>query len=100
MIPFGPWEATDACLVTESEALRLDLCDTRREGPGNQWYTYPEGVWIVELSGDFDGRQTVYYTYLDARSGFHLCTAEAGTRQGPGALPTVTPPPTAGATAP
>ena len=100
MIPFGPWEVTDARLVTEADALRLNLCHMTREDPDNPWYTYPEGVWIVELTGNFDGRDTVYYTYVDAETGFHLCTAETGTRQGPGSLPTETPAPAGGGPAP
>jgi len=78
MIPYGPWEVTDAELVSEADALRLNRCDTRRDDPGNMWYPYPDGVWIVELTGSFDDRQTVFYTYLDAETGFHICTAEQG----------------------
>jgi len=93
MIPFGPWSVTDARLISEAEALSLNLCDMRRDDPNNKWYTFPEGVWVIEMTGNFDGRDTVYYTYLDAETGQHVCTAEKGTRQGPGSLPTATPAP-------
>jgi hypothetical protein len=87
MIPHGPWSVTDAELVPEAEALERGLCDMRRDDPDNHRYPYPEGVWIVELAGNFDGKDTVYYTYLDAETGHHLCTAEIGS--GSVAIPTV-----------
>ena len=80
MIPHGPWSVTDTRLVSEAEALELDLCDTRRADPDYMWYTWPRGVRIIELSGVFDGRDAVFYTYLNAETGDHICTAEQGTR--------------------
>jgi hypothetical protein len=80
MIPYGPWSVTDTRLVSEAEAAGLNLCDMHRDDPDYQWYAYPTGVWIVELTGVFDGRNAVFYTYLDAKTGTHICTAEKGTR--------------------
>jgi hypothetical protein len=78
MIPYGPWSVSDALLVTEAEALRLNRCDMRRGDPNNMWYTFPERVWIIELTGAFEERHTVFYTYLNAETGAHVCTAEKG----------------------
>lgn len=78
MIPFGPWDVTDTRLVTEQEAWRLNRCDMGRDDPEPLWYTYPSAVWIVEMTGLFEEKHTVYYTYLDAESGWHICTAEQG----------------------
>jgi len=84
VLPAGAWHVTDGELVPEAEALARGDCDMRRE-PDNMWYTYPDGVWLLELTAATADRTLVYYTYLDATSGFHLCTAArtAVTNQAP-----------------
>ena len=93
MIPSGPWTVSDARLVSVAEAGRLNLCAMHRAPmrPCDDVSLDTDGVWIVRLVGSFDGRPATYYTYLDANEGHHLCTAEEGTRPGPGALPSATP---------
>lgn len=72
-LPTGSWRVRDAQLVPEAEALARGGCDMHRASD-NQGYTYPDGVWLLELTGAATERELVYFTYLDASTGYHLCT--------------------------
>lgn len=75
VLPKGGWQVSDAQLVSEAEALSRGGCDLRRDAD-NPWYSYPDGVWLLELTAQTKDRTLVYATYLDAGDGGHLCTAE------------------------
>lgn len=71
----GTWQIVDARLVPEAEALDLGRCEVHRDAD-NMWYSFPDGVWMVEMTAVKEGRTLVYDTYLDATNGHHMCTSE------------------------
>ncbi len=100
MIPDGPWRVVESRMVTEHEARRLNLCGRFHDDEIPDYSDFgghPEGVWIVTMRGRMGNRETIYHTYLDAVNGYHLCTAQGGTRPVPG-RPVATPTPNARAT--
>lgn len=66
----GAWRVAAQELISEGEALARDRCDMRREA-GNDLYSYPEGVWHIEL----EAGELRYHSYIGAEDGAHLCTA-------------------------
>jgi len=87
LIPWKTFRVEELELVTEAEARALRRCDidygaTSRDDAR----AHPQAVWVARLTGAReDGTQATYFTYLDAVSGMHLCTAEEGdgpTREG------------------
>jgi hypothetical protein len=88
----GELELVAARLVPEAEARGLSALCSHFNG-------HPEGVWLLNVRGDFNRRIEEYRLYLEATTGAALCGEPADS---PRPLPTWTPggaPPTPGPTA-